>query len=152
MFLNRVVVYFFLRFRQLRESFKICHVRRCCAIIVFTGVQIPLALIRRGFNSKKMLPTWTGVFLIRIKSGVSRLKFRAQVSYKQTTQFRQVEDYSGQIRKRRYLGPSGGGLLRSFRRRTSQINYEEDCSDQLWGLLMSVISSNTQASPSSISR
>ena len=77
MFLNRVVVYFFLRFRQLRESFKICRVRRCCAIIVFTGVQIPLALIRRGVNSKKILPTWTGVFLIWIKSGVSRLKFRA---------------------------------------------------------------------------
>ena len=26
-------------------------------IIVFTGVQIPLALIRRGVNSKKILPT-----------------------------------------------------------------------------------------------
>ena len=71
--------------------------RRCCALIVVTGVQIPLAMIRRGVNSWKILPTWTGVFLIRIKSGVSRLKFRALVLTKSTKGAESIDIYGGKL-------------------------------------------------------
>ena len=44
----------------------ICCVRRCCALIVFTRDRTRLDPTRRGVNSWKILPTWTGVFFIRI--------------------------------------------------------------------------------------